>query len=56
MNAAINSALGDSDFAARLRENSLEAIPGSSEAMAQLALRERHRRKAVVEASGATAE
>jgi tripartite-type tricarboxylate transporter receptor subunit TctC len=56
MNAAINSALEDPGFTARLRENSLEAIPGTSEAMAQLAERERHRWKAVVEASGATAE
>jgi tripartite-type tricarboxylate transporter receptor subunit TctC len=56
MNAAINKALAEPDFSAKLRENSLEGIPGTSEQMAKQAESERRRWKAVVEASGAKAQ
>ncbi|WP_424135775.1 Bug family tripartite tricarboxylate transporter substrate binding protein [Roseomonas chloroacetimidivorans] len=56
MNAAINKVLTQPGFEAKLRENSLEATPGTPEKMAQQAESERRRWSAVVEASGATAE
>ena len=56
MNAAINKALAEPDFNNKLRENSLEGIPGTSEQMAKQAESERRRWRAVVEASGARAQ
>lgn len=56
MNAAINKALAEPDFNAKLRENSLEAIPGTSEEMVKQAENERRRWRMVVEASGAKAQ
>ena len=56
MNAAINKILADRDFAAKLRENSLEGTPGTPEQMARHAESERVRWKAVVSASGAKAD
>jgi tripartite-type tricarboxylate transporter receptor subunit TctC len=56
MNKEVNSILEQPLFAAKLRENSLEAIPGTSQKMTDLAASERTRWKAVVEASGATAQ
>ena len=48
--------LAEPDFNAKLREHSLEGIPGTSEQMARQAESERRRWKAVVEASGAKAQ
>ncbi|VWX61819.1 conserved exported hypothetical protein [Burkholderiales bacterium 8X] len=56
MNGAINKVLTDKDFDAKLRENSLEGIPGTPEQMARQAESERVRWKAVVQASGAKAD
>ena len=56
VNKAIQQAIADPDFAAKLRENSLEGTPGTPAKMAQQAASERVRWKKVVEASGATAE
>jgi tripartite-type tricarboxylate transporter receptor subunit TctC len=56
MNAAINKVLQQPEFVAKLRENSLEATPGTAQQMGSLIDSERVRWKAVVEASGATAE
>jgi tripartite-type tricarboxylate transporter receptor subunit TctC len=56
MNAAINKVLADKEFNAKLRENSLEGIPGTPQQMAQQAKSERVRWKAVVQASGAKAD
>lgn len=56
MNGALGKTLSDPEFIARLRDNSLEAIPGTPEQMADQAESERKRWKAVVERSGATAE
>lgn len=54
MNKAVNDVLVSPAFVARLRENSLEATPGTPERMVSLAESERVRWKVVVEASGAT--
>ncbi|NUZ06149.1 Bug family tripartite tricarboxylate transporter substrate binding protein [Piscinibacter koreensis] len=56
MNKAVNEILAQPQFNALLRENSLEATPGTPEQMSKLAATERVRWKAVVEASGATTE
>jgi tripartite-type tricarboxylate transporter receptor subunit TctC len=56
MNKAVNEILAQPQFAALLRDNSLEATPGTPEQMTALAASERVRWKAVVEASGATTE
>jgi tripartite-type tricarboxylate transporter receptor subunit TctC len=53
MNKAVNEIIGQAPFAALLRQNSLEATPGTPEKMAALAESERVRWKAVVRASGA---
>jgi tripartite-type tricarboxylate transporter receptor subunit TctC len=56
MNQAVQKALADPEFTAKLRESSLEGTPGTPAKMADQAASERVRWKAVVEASGATAE
>ncbi len=54
MNSALQATLSAPDFAGRLRERSLQATPSTPQQMADLALSERTRWKAVVEASGAS--
>jgi tripartite-type tricarboxylate transporter receptor subunit TctC len=54
MNQALVTVLKSPDFAARLREQSLEATPSGPQEMAALAESDRKKWKKVVEASGAT--
>lgn len=54
MNAALNKALHDPEFVARLKEQSLEPTPSTPQDVLTLADSERKKWKSVVETSGAT--
>jgi tripartite-type tricarboxylate transporter receptor subunit TctC len=56
MNKELNAILKNPDFAAKLREVSFEALPGTPQDMVAASLRERPLWKKVIETSGATAE
>lgn len=56
MNEAMQAALTDPEFKARLRENGLQADPSTPGQMAALAAKERERWRKVVEVSGASLE
>jgi tripartite-type tricarboxylate transporter receptor subunit TctC len=56
MNRELNAVLNSSDFIAKLRDVSFEAMPGTPADMKQASVRERDNWKKVIEQSGASAE
>jgi tripartite-type tricarboxylate transporter receptor subunit TctC len=56
MNRELNAVLHSADFAAKLRDVSFEAMPGTPADMKHASVRERDNWRKVIEQSGASAE